>query len=69
LHAEDLLAKVKEEITKLQTYPAFIGVHLFAYRNPYDEIVHFVEQIENEHIHVVRGDDFLDLAKQHLIGK
>ncbi len=69
MHAEELLTKVKEEIANLQSFPAFIGVHLFAYRNPYDEIVQFVEQIENEHVHVVRGDEFLDLAKQHLVGK
>jgi hypothetical protein len=68
LHAEDLLAKVSDEIANLHAYPAFIGVHLFAYRNTYDDIVRFVEQLDNEHVHVVRGDEFLDLAKQHLQG-
>jgi hypothetical protein len=68
LPTEDLLEKVNEEISNQKTFPVFIGVHLFAYRNTYDDIVHFVDQIQNDHVHVVRGDEFLDLARQHIQG-
>ncbi|HSM24603.1 MAG TPA: GxGYxYP domain-containing protein [Anaerolineaceae bacterium] len=68
LPAEDLLEKVSEEISNQKTFPVFIGVHLFAYRNTYDDIVHFVDQLQNEHVYVVRGDEFLDLARQYLQG-
>jgi hypothetical protein len=66
LSAEDLLAKIREEILNQQTFPVFIGVHLFAYRTSYDDIVKFAQEIQKEHIHIVRGDDFLELAQQHM---
>jgi hypothetical protein len=66
LSAEDLMAKIREEILNQQTFPVFIGVHLFAYRTSYDDIVKFAQEIQKEHIHIVRGDDFLELAQQHM---
>ncbi|MDO9086817.1 MAG: GxGYxYP family putative glycoside hydrolase [Anaerolineaceae bacterium] len=66
LRAEDLLTKIHEEIMNQQTCPVFIGVHLFAYRTSYNDIVKFVQEIQNDHIHIVRGDDFLELARQHM---
>jgi len=66
LSAEDLLAKVQEEISRQHSFPVFIGVHLFAYRTTYDDIVRFVNDLQNDHVHVIRGDDFLELFKQHL---
>jgi len=68
LSAEDLLAKIREEISNQKTFPVFIGVHLFAYRTTYDDIVRFANEIQNQHIHIVRGDEFLKLARQHLQG-
>ena len=46
--------------------PRFIGVHLFAYRTSYQDVVEFVTSINNPHIHVLRADTFLKLAKIHL---
>lgn len=66
LSAEDLLAKVREKISQLHSFPVFIGVHLFAYRTTYTDIVRFVKEIQNDHVHIIRGDDFLDLSRQHL---
>jgi len=66
--ASDLMAKVREKIENSQSTPAFIGVHLFAYRTTYADVVRFVDEIQGkyQHLHIVRGDDFLDLAKEHL---
>lgn len=71
--APDLLAKIKQEIdrqlaTRRDT-PVFIGVHLFAYRTTYDDIVRFTAEIRHEHVHVIRGDDFLILARQSMRGE
>ncbi len=68
LSAEDLLSRVQEEISSQQSFPVFIGVHLFAYRTTYDDIVRFVNDLQNDHIHVVRGDEFLELFRQHSQG-
>lgn len=68
LSAEDLLATIREEITNQKTFPVFIGIHLFAYRTTYDDIVRFANEIQNHHVHILRGDEFLELARQHLQG-
>ena len=68
LSAEDLLSRVQEEISRQQFFPVFIGIHLFAYRTTYDDIVRFVNGLQNDHIHVVRGDEFLELFRQHSQG-
>lgn len=68
LSAEDLLAKIHEEILNQKTFPVFIGVHLFAYRTTYDDIVRFANEIQTQHVHILRGDEFLELARQHLQG-
>ena len=68
LSAEDLLAKVREEIERVTTTPAFIGIHLFAYRTTYADIVQFAREMQHEHVHILRGDDFLELARQVLKG-
>jgi len=66
LKADDLLAAVRQEITRATSRPRFIGVHLFAYRTTYQDVVHFVESLADEHVHLVRADEFLLLARQHL---
>jgi hypothetical protein len=71
--APDLLAKIKEEIVQQlnsqRDAPVFIGVHLFAYRTTYEDIVDFVGKLHHDHVHVVRADEFLTLAKEHMQGK
>ncbi|MBE0687684.1 MAG: hypothetical protein IH585_16960 [Anaerolineaceae bacterium] len=66
LSAEDLLGKIREEISNQKTFPVFIGVHLFAYRTTYNDIVRFANEIQNQHVHILRGDEFLELARLHL---
>lgn len=64
--AEDLLAVVRQEVERDAPRPRFIGVHLFAYRTTYQDVMDFVETIRDEHVHVVRADEFLHHARQHL---
>lgn len=63
--AENLLNSVKTIITNpYSKHPRFIGIHLFAYRTSYEDVVRFVNEIDDPHVHVVRADVFLQLAKQ-----
>lgn len=61
LPAEQLLVRVRSLIEEVQQYPAFIAVHLFAYRTTIADVADFTARINNPHVHVVRGDDFLSL--------
>jgi len=67
LKADDLLEAVRQEVTRPASRPRFIGVHLFAYRTTYLDVVRFFESLKDEHVHVVRGDEFLHLAREHLL--
>jgi hypothetical protein len=64
--ADKLLASVRQMAEAPGPTPRFIGVHLFAYRTTLDDVAHFAGQIENSHIHIVRADTFLELARQYL---
>ena len=64
--AEDLMQVVREAASLPQPLPAFIGVHLFAYRTAYDDVVKFVESLDMDHVHVVRGDEFLRLFQESI---
>lgn len=63
--ADKLLASVKELAEAPGPLPRFIGVHLFAYRTGYENVVQFSKSLDNEHIHIVRADTFLELARQY----
>jgi hypothetical protein len=62
--AEDLLEGVRRLIDSPDPTPRFIGVHLFAYRTTYADVVKFAVSIRNEHVHIVRADTFLELARR-----
>jgi len=63
--AEDLLKSVSTLLHEpVHQKPRFIAVHIFAYRTNYEDILRFVEMLDDTHIHVVRADVFLQLAKQ-----
>lgn len=61
--AEKLLACVEEKISQKAPTPRFIGIHLFAYRTAYDDIVQFAKKIQDPHVHIIRADVFLELAR------
>ena len=63
--AEDTLAAVRALMEARGPRPRFIGVHLFAYRTTLDDVARFAESIQDEHVHIVRADTFLSLAKQY----
>jgi hypothetical protein len=64
--AEELLEGVRDLVDHAQgDGPHFIGVHLFAYRTTLADVTKFVASLNDEHVHVVRADTFLRLAKQH----
>lgn len=64
--ADQTLAAVRKLIEAPGPRPRFIAVHLFAYRTALDDVARFAENLADEHVHIVRADTFLSLAKQHL---
>ncbi|TLN05717.1 hypothetical protein FDZ74_13385 [bacterium] len=64
--AEETLAAVRSLAEMPGPRPRFIGVHLFAYRTTIDDVARFAESLQDEHVHIVRADTFLTLAKKHL---
>ncbi|TLN02861.1 hypothetical protein FDZ74_15060 [bacterium] len=63
--AADTLAAVRALIEAPGPRPRFIGLHLFAYRTTLADVARFAESIQDEHVHIVRADTFLALAKQY----
>ncbi|HRU78231.1 MAG TPA: GxGYxYP family putative glycoside hydrolase [Rectinema sp.] len=61
LPAEQLLGKVRMMITATSERPAFIAIHLFAYRTTIADVAEFAEKIADPNVHIVRADDFLTL--------
>ncbi|GAP13030.1 GxGYxY sequence motif in domain of unknown function [Longilinea arvoryzae] len=64
--AEQTLANVRRLIEAPGPRPRFIGVHLFAYRTTIEDVARFAETLQDAHVHIVRADTFLSLAKGHL---
>lgn len=64
--AADLLAGVENLVLAPGPRPRFIGVHLFAYRTTLADVANWAANLKDEHVHIVRGDDFLQLAGMHL---
>lgn len=64
--AETLLASIRTLAETRAPTPRFIGVHLFAYRTGYDDVVKFAAEIHDPHIHIVRADTFLQLVRTYL---
>ena len=62
---EALLAGLRTKIEAPGTLPRFIGVHLFAYRTGIDDITRFMAGFDDSHIHFVKADEFLSLARHH----
>jgi hypothetical protein len=61
---EELFETIQKLASQPGSTPRFIGVHFFAYRTTYDDVVRLSATLTNEHIHIVRADDFLVLAAQ-----
>ena len=61
LSSDELLNHVQARIAAVKERPAFIAVHLFAYRTTIADVAAFASHITDHHIHVVRGDEFLSL--------
>jgi hypothetical protein len=66
LNADELLETVRQRILAPGSTPRFIGVHLFAYRTTIADVEGFISTLEIPHLHVVRGDEFLLLARESL---
>ncbi|HOI99871.1 MAG TPA: GxGYxYP family putative glycoside hydrolase [Rectinema sp.] len=61
LPAEQLLEKVRTMIAGTSDRPAFIAVHLFAYRTTIADVAEFAQKIADPNVHIVRADEFLTL--------
>ena len=66
LKADELLETVRRRIMAPGRTPRFIGVHLFAYRTTIADVEGFISKLELPHLHVVRGDEFLLLARESM---
>ncbi len=66
LNADDLLETVRQRVLSPGSTPRFIGVHLFAYRTTIADVAGFISKLEYPHLHVVRGDEFLTLARESM---
>ena len=64
LPSDELLKRVQARIEAVESRPAFIAVHLFAYRTTITDVAEFKSRINDRHIHVVRGDEFLSLFQK-----
>jgi hypothetical protein len=56
---------VQARIEAVERRPAFIAVHLFAYRTTIADVAEFKSHINDRHIHLVRGDEFLSLFSKN----
>jgi hypothetical protein len=63
--AKDVIKGVRA-IIDTASPPRFISVHLFAYRTSITDIYEFIQTLDDEKVSVVRGDQFLQLARQHI---
>jgi len=61
LEADALLERVQALVAAMRQRPAFISVHLFAYRTTIEDVMNFTARVGDEHLHVVRADEFLVL--------
>jgi hypothetical protein len=66
LNADELLETVRQRVLAPGSTPRFIGVHLFAYRTTIADVAGFISKLEFPHLHVVRGDEFLLLARESM---
>jgi hypothetical protein len=64
--SDDTLAAVRKLIEAPGPTPRFIGVHLFAYRTTITDVFEFVKGLDARRVKVVRADEFLLAAGEHL---
>jgi hypothetical protein len=64
LNADELLETIRQRIIAPGSTPRFIGAHLFAYRTTIADVAGFISKLDLPHLHVVRGDEFLTLARE-----
>jgi hypothetical protein len=64
--SDDTLKAVRKLIDAPGPTPRFIGVHLFAYRTTITEVFEFVKGLDARRVKVVRADEFLLAAGEHL---
>jgi hypothetical protein len=62
--AEEVLEGVRALVEGAQP-PAFIAVHLFAYRTSITDVYNFVETLDPQKVQVVRGDEMLILTRKY----
>ena len=66
--SDKVLAWVREQVEAPGPTPRFIGVHLFAYRTTLKDVAEFVRTLDPQRVKVVRADEFLLAAAQHMLG-
>lgn len=61
---EQLFETIQKLATQPGKAPRFVGVHFFAYRTTYDDVLRLAQNLHQPHIHFVRADEFLALAQK-----
>lgn len=64
--SEETLAEVRRVLHSIERPPAFVGVHLFAYRTTITDVYRFVKTLDPKRIKVVKADEFLIAAGKYL---
>jgi|YNPNPStandDraft_1061719.scaffolds.fasta_scaffold10558_2 hypothetical protein len=64
--SDRVLAGVRALVEAPGPLPRFVGVHLFAYNTTVSDVHAFVQTLDRERVKVVRADEFLIAAAQHL---
>lgn len=64
--SEETLAEVRRVLRSIERPPAFVGVHLFAYRTTITDVYRFVKTLDPKRIKVVKADEFLIAAGKYL---
>ncbi len=64
--SEETLAEVRRVLRSIEKTPAFVGVHLFAYRTTITDVYRFVKTLDPKRIKVVKADEFLIAAGKYL---
>lgn len=67
--SEETLAEVRRVIESIDKTPAFVGVHLFAYRTTITDVYRFVKTLDPNKVKAVKADELLVASAEYLQNK
>jgi hypothetical protein len=64
--SDETLAEVRRVLESIEKTPAFVGVHLFAYRTTITDVYRFVKTLDPNRVKVVKADELLVAAAEYM---